>query len=111
MSLRDRRLSAGTGAAAPGVALPSGASTTGTPPGAHRGRAASEGLGHTDRTDHWWFVPVIQAVGLLVLIGYANYAAILGAAHYHYVEAGRDYLSPFYSPYIEPAWLPGWLSS
>jgi hypothetical protein len=45
-----------------------------------------------------------------VLIGYANYAAILGAAHYHYVANGRDYLSPFYSPYLHPGWLPAWLS-
>ncbi len=112
MAFRDRRLSSATGAAvAPGARPPASyGSATGTPPGAHRGRGLDEGLGRTDRADAWWFVPVIQAVGLLVLIGYANYAAFLGAAHYHYVDGGRDYLSPFYSPYLKPAWLPGWVS-
>jgi hypothetical protein len=112
MALRDRKLSSGTGAAvAPAVRPPAPhPSSTGTSPGAHRGRGLGEGLGRTDRTDNWWFIPVIQAIGLLVLIGYANYAAFLGAEHYHYVENGRDYLSPFYSPYLKPAWLPGWLS-
>jgi hypothetical protein len=90
--------------------VPPGASPTGTAPGAYRGRGLGEGFGRTDRTDTWWFVPVLQAVGLIVLIGYANYAAIFGAAHYHYVENGRDYLSPFYSPYVKLTWLPSWLS-
>src|SRR6186997_3307501 len=83
---------------------------TGTPPGAHTGRGFGEGLGKTERTDAWWLQPVAQALGLVVLIGYANYAAILGSAHYHYVEQGRHYLSPFYSPYLHPKWLPDWLS-
>ena len=109
MALRDRNLSSAASAAS-GLHRAPPESPTGTTPGAHRGRAIRERLGHTDRTDPWWFLPVLQAVGLLVLIGYANYAAILGAAHYHYVDQGRDYLSPFYSPYLKPAWLPGWLS-
>jgi hypothetical protein len=95
---------AGAGPVAPG--LPA----TGTAPGAARGRAIAEKFGQTDRTDNWWLIPVSQALGLLLLIGYASYAAILGMAHYQYVEAGRHYLSPFYSPYIHPSWLPAWLS-
>ena len=83
---------------------------TGTPPGAWRGAAHGEGFGATERRDAWWLIPLAQALGLLVLLGYANYAAFLGQAHYHYVEGGRHYLSPFYSPYIHPAWLPPWLS-
>jgi hypothetical protein len=100
----DRKWSDAGGAAS--ASLPA----TGTRPGAHAGRGSQDGLGKTERTDAWWLVPVSQAIGLVVLIGYANYAAILGAAHYEYVAAGRHYLSPFYSPYIRPAWLPGWLS-
>ena len=111
MSLRDRKLSSGTGAAAaPGTRVPPGTPGTGTTPGAHRGRSAGERFGQTDRTDNWWLTPVSQALGLLVLIGYANYAAILGAGHYHYIAEGRDYLSPFYSPYIKLSWLPAWFS-
>jgi hypothetical protein len=74
------------------------------------GRAFNEPFGATEREDRWWAIPLLQAFGLLVLIGYANYAAFLGAGFYRYVEDGRDYLSPFYSPYLHPAWLPGWLS-
>ena len=96
-----------SGGAAP---VAHGVPATGTPPGAWRGSGFGERLGATQRTDAWWFIPLLQALGLIVLIGYANYAAILGAAHYHYVREGRDYLSPFYSPYVHPAWLPAWLS-
>ena len=111
MSFRDRKMSSGTGAAgAPAMRVPPGSKGTGTAPGAHRGQGMGEGFGKTDRADNWWFLPVIQALGLLVLIGYANYAAILGAAHYHYIADGRDYLSPFYSPYMKPSWLPNWVS-
>jgi hypothetical protein len=87
-----------------------GVPATGTPPGAWRGAGLGQGFGATERTDAWWFLPFLQAFGLIVLIGYANYAAFLGAAHYHYVQEGRDYLSPFYSPYLHPSWLPAWLS-
>jgi len=87
-----------------------GTPATGTPPGAHQGRGHREKLGETDRTDRWWLVPALQALGLAVLIGYANVAAFLGADHYHFVEGGRHYLSPFYSPYIKPSWLPSWVS-
>jgi hypothetical protein len=103
----QRKLSAG----AAGVsAAPQGLPATGTPPGAWRGAGHQQGFGATERTDRWWLIPVAQALGLVILIGYANYAAILGPAHYHYLANGRDYLSPFYSPYIHPAWLPSWLS-
>ena len=96
---------------APGVPqAPRGVPSTGTTPGAHRGAGFAQRLGQTERTDAWWFIPLLQAAGLLALIGYANWAAFLGQAHYHYVQDGRDYLSPFFSPYIRPAWLPDWLS-
>jgi len=101
-----RKLNAGTGVAAAPAAFPA----TGTPPGAWRGAAHTQRFGTTERSDRWWLVPLVQALGLVVLIGYANYAAILGPAHYHYIENGRHYLSPLYSPYVHPAWLPAWLS-
>ncbi len=102
----QRKLSTGAGATAVAQGLPA----TGTPSGAWRGAGHAETFGATERTDRWWFLPLAQALGLVLLIGYANYAAILGAAHYHYVENGRHYLSPFYSPYLHPSWLPAWLS-
>jgi hypothetical protein len=83
---------------------------TGVPPGSHAGAGYGEPFGASERDDAWWVKPVLQALGLVVLIGYANYAAILGAAHYEFVEGGRHYLSPFYSPYLHPGWLPSWLS-
>ena len=61
-------------------------------PSAPRGEGYGLPFGATERTDAWWFIPVLQALGLLVLIGYANYAAFLGADHYHYVEQGRGLL-------------------
>ena len=109
MSAGDRNSGSGTAVATAPLRTPSMPPAT-SPPGRHPGQGMAEGFGQTERTDAWWLIPVAQALGLLVLIGYANYAAILGAAHYHYVENGRDYLSPFYSPYIHPAWLPAWLS-
>jgi hypothetical protein len=94
-----------------GVATaPAGLPATGTPPGAWRGAGQAQRFGATERRDRWWLIPFLQAFGLVALIGYANYAAILGPAHYHYVAGGRDYLSPFYSPYLHPGWLPVWLS-
>ena len=91
-------------------AAAAGLPATGTSPGGARGQGYGLALGATERKDAWWFIPALQALGLVILIGYANYAAFLGPAHYHYVAAGRDYLSPFYSPYIHPSWLPAWLS-
>jgi hypothetical protein len=106
-----RKLSSGAGAAAAPPGLPASAlPATGTPAGAWRGAGHAQRFGATERNDRWWFVPLLQALGLVLLIGYANYAAILGPDHYHYVANGRDYLSPFYSPYLNPSWRPAWLS-
>jgi len=105
---RDRKWSSATGVAESRAAR--GLPSTGTAPGDQRGAAFSQRLGETERKDAWWLIPALQALGLIVLIGYANWAAFLGAAHYHYVERGRDYLSPFFSPYLHPSWLPAWLS-
>lgn len=104
----QRKMSSGAGAVP--APLPAGLPDTGTPPGAWRGAGAAQRFGQTERTDRWWLIPLLQGLGLVLLIGYANYAAFLGAAHYHYVENGRHYLSPFYSPYLHPAWLPSWIS-
>jgi len=103
-----RKWTNGAGAAA--TASAAGLPATGTRPDSARGAGFGQAFGATERTDAWWFVPAIQALGLLVLIGYANYAAFLGADHYRFVAEGRDYLSPFYSPYIHPSWLPAWVS-
>ena len=100
----------GGAGAAPAQAVSVPGRAAGGRSGACAGRGHLEKFGQTDRTDAWWFIPLLQAAGLVLLIGYANYAAFLGADHYRYVEAGRDYISPFYSPYVKPAWLPGWIS-
>ena len=102
----QRKLSTGAGVAT----APTGLPATGTAPGAWRGTGHALKLGATERNDRWWLIPLVQAIGLVLLIGYANYAAILGAEHYQYLGQGRHYLSPFYSPYIHPAWLPSWIS-
>ena len=107
MSSNGRR--AWNGGAGTMTKAPPGLPATGTPAGAHRGAGFGQAFGAGERRDAWWFIPAVQALGLVLLIGYANYAAILGPAHYHYVENGRDYLSPFYSPYLKPSWLPVWL--
>ena len=99
----SRKWSSGAGATA-------GLPATGTTPGMHRGAGYGQPFGATERTDAWWLKPLAQALGLAVLLGYANWAAFLGADHYHYVEFGRHYLSPFYSPYIKPDWLPNFIS-
>jgi hypothetical protein len=96
-----------TSAAAP---VAPGLPATGTIPTHHRGTGYGLPLGGTERTDAWWVKPLAQALGLAILLGYANWAAFLGADHYQYVENGRHYLSPFYSPYIKPAWLPSFVS-
>ncbi|HYM80875.1 MAG TPA: succinate dehydrogenase [Candidatus Limnocylindria bacterium] len=106
---RPSHLSSGSGTfAAPPAS--GGLPATGTTPGADRGAGVRERFGETGRQDAWWLAPAAQALGLAILIGYANYAAILGSAHYQYVEGGRHYLSPLYSPYLAPSWLPEWLS-
>jgi hypothetical protein len=87
-----------------------GLPATGSAPGRHRGAGLGMPLGANDRSDAWWIKPLAQAIGLILLLGYANWAAFLGAEHYHYVENGRHYLSPFYSPYLKPGWLPNFIS-
>jgi hypothetical protein len=110
-STDDRMWSSGAAAAVSAPArVTGGVPSTGTTPGEDRGAGFAQRLGQTERKDAWWLIPGLQALGLLVLIGYANWAAFLGAAHYHYVREGRDYLSPFFSPYIRPSWLPSWFS-
>jgi hypothetical protein len=106
---RSRSFTSGGGSAAT-IAAPAGLPNTGTAPGQYRGQGFGQRFGETERTDNWWLQPVAQALGLAILIGYANYAAFLGAAHYRFIEGGRDYLSPFFSPYLKPAWLPTWFS-
>ena len=72
-TLQPDRSGAGTASlppAVPGIG-------TGVPPGSHRGRGHLEKLGETDRNDAWWLIPILQATGLVLLIGYANYAAFL----------------------------------
>jgi hypothetical protein len=108
-----RKWSSGSGtaqAASTAAPVARGLPATGTAPGAHRGSGLGAPFGATERTDAWWVKPLVQALGLILLLGYANWAAFLGAEHYHYVENGRHYLSPFYSPYLNPAWLPSWIS-
>ena len=67
------------------------------PPRAVGGRAYGEPFGRSDRTDLWWLTPLAQALGLLVLGGYATWAALQGE-HYEF----GNYLSPFYSPVFKP---------
>jgi hypothetical protein len=96
-----------SGAAGP---VARGLPATGTPPGESRGTGLGMPLGASERTDAWWVKPLSQALGLAILLGYANWAAFLGADHYHFVEGGRHYISPFYSPYLKPGWLPNFIS-
>jgi hypothetical protein len=71
----------------------------------YRGRGYGQPFGETDRTDAWWSTPLLQALGLLVLFGYATWAAFQGR-YYEVLEGGRNYLSPVYSPKIVVGWWP-----
>ena len=102
----QRQWSSGTAAGPVAPGLPA----TGTVPGQHRGSGLGQRLGASERGDAWWVKPFSQALGLAILLGYANWAAFLGADHYHFVANGRHYLSPFYSPYLKPGWLPNFIS-
>ena len=51
--------------------------------------------GETERSDTWWWEPVIVFVVLSAFVGYATWAAFQNA-HYTF----GPYLSPFYSPEI-----------
>ena len=99
----NRRWTAAAGTA--GSAVTPARRGTGTPPGQWPGRGFGEGFGHTERTDNWWALPLVQAIGLAVLLGYATWAALQGN-HYLVSEGGRDYLSPFYSPLLLYRWWP-----
>ena len=63
--------------------------------------AAPEGFGATARRDAWWAAPASTAVGLLLLGGYATWAALQGV-HFEF----GSYLSPLYSPKIQAPWWP-----
>jgi hypothetical protein len=93
-----------------GAAVAAGLPATGTSPGQYRGSGYGQPLGNTERSDAWWIKPLTQGLALALLIGYANWAAFLGADHYHYLGNGAHYLSPFFSPYLKPGWLPRWIS-
>ena len=79
-STDDRKWSSGAAAVtAPPPPAPRGVPSTGTAPGAHRGAGLTQRFGQTERKDAWWLIPALQAAGLIVLIGYANWAAFLDA--------------------------------
>ena len=73
------------------------------------------GLATTFRTDRWWVEPLWTAVGFLLFVIYANWAAFQGNYYYYH-----GYLSPFYSPLLftdptqpgaaplEHAWFGSW---
>jgi hypothetical protein len=63
-------------------------------------QAASARLGATARRDAWWIAPLLTAVGLAALGGYAAVAVALGS-DFLYTGRGAHYLSPFYSPDLE----------
>src|SRR5204862_5650994 len=66
----DRKWSSGTAAVtAPPAQGPRGVPRTGTAPGAYRVGGLAQRFGQTERTDAWWFLPLLQALGLLALIG------------------------------------------
>ena len=103
MTLRpDRHWSAAAGTAAPPA---SRLSAAGERSAGRPGRGFDEGFGRTEREDHWWALPLVQAIGLAALIGYATWAALQGN-HYEFRLGGRDYLSPFYSPLLLYRWWP-----
>jgi hypothetical protein len=62
---------------------------------------SKEQFGSTCRRDAWWLAPGAVALGLLVLIGYATWAALQGK-HFEF----GNYLSPVYSPRIHAPWWP-----
>lgn len=70
-----------------------------------RGRGFNEPFGATERGDLWWVTPLVQGLGLVVLFGYATWAAFQG--RFFEVEDGvRHYLSPVYSPKFTLHWWP-----
>ena len=53
----------------------------------------------TKRNDFWWIEPAAVAIGLILFIIYASWAALQGK-HYEW----GPYMSPFYSPVITVHW-------
>src|SRR5207249_1336647 len=80
-----------------------GLPTTGVARGSYPGRGMGQAFGETERSDDWWSLPLLQAIGLVVCFGYATWAALQGN-HFRITEGGRDYLSPFYSPLLQFSW-------
>src|ERR1041385_4612659 len=66
-------------------------------PLAYRGRGYGAPFGKSERRDLWWVKPLSQALGLLVLFGYATWAAFQGR-NFGVEDGLRHYLSPVYSP-------------
>lgn len=58
----------------------------------------------TLRTDRWWFSPLVQAVALIVLLGYV--VVRLFMREYYWVDE-YHYLTPLYSPCISDGCVPG----
>jgi hypothetical protein len=71
----------------------------------YRGRGYGQPFGATERKDTWWLTPLAQALGLVLLFGYATWAALQGR-YYEVLEGGRHYLSPVYSPKMVLGWWP-----
>ncbi|HET7224193.1 MAG TPA: succinate dehydrogenase, partial [Candidatus Eisenbacteria bacterium] len=68
-------------------------------------RGDAQRFGASERVDAWWALPLLQGLGLVIFFGYATWAAFQGN-HFEVTEAGRHYLSPFYSPLLRPKWWP-----
>jgi hypothetical protein len=57
--------------------------------------AQTTGLGATGRTDRWWVMPLLYALGLLTFVVYSAWAGTQGK--YYYAD---PYLSPMYAPLL-----------
>ena len=78
--------------------------------------AVNDPIGRTSRADTWWLMPSLMAIGFILFIIYAVWAALQPR---EFAEYG-SYLSPFYSPDLtsfftwwkwSPAFLVVWLPS
>jgi hypothetical protein len=90
-----------------------------------RSRARAAISAKTLRTDRWWVMPLITAVGFSAFVVYATWAAFSHPTVYtngapHPIYYSKPYLSPFYSPCLASSCPPevrwasidiwGWLS-
>ena len=59
-------------------------------------------LAETQRTDNWWFKPLLVFLGLSAFVVYSTWAAFQGVNYFYGgpEQGGADYLSPFYSPLL-----------